>query len=142
MPMTNYQTNAYKETKVKTASPGKIIVMLYDEAIKQLSIAIDLIDEKNKQLDRVNNAILKARDIITELMVSLDLEQGGDFAIQMFSLYQWFNDRLMEGNLKKDNAPLNQVRDMMTDIRGAWAQIAGKTNVDRDGDSPGVNIAG
>jgi flagellar protein FliS len=140
--MTNYQTNAYKETKVKTASPGRIIVMLYDEAIKQLNIAIDLIDAKSRQLDKVNNAILKARDIVTELMVSLDLEQGGDFAVQMFSLYQWFNDRLMEGNLRKESHPLTQVRDMMNEIRGAWAQIAGKTGVDHAGDSPGVNIAG
>ncbi len=143
MPMTNYQTNAYKETKVKTASQGRIIVMLYDEAIKQLNIAVDLIEKKSKQLDQVNNAISKARDIVTELMVSLDMEQGGEFANQMFSLYQWFNERLMEGNLKKSSEPVLQVRDMMSEIREAWNQIAGKTSVERrDDQGGGVNIAG
>lgn len=142
MPMTNYQTNAYKETRVKTAGQGKIIVMLYDEVIKELNTAIDLIDAKSKQLDIVNNSILKARDIITELMVSLDMEQGGSFATQMFALYHWFNERLMEGNIRKERDPLVQVRDMMADIREAWNEIAGKTNVEGKNSQRGVNIAG
>lgn len=142
MPMTNYQTNAYKETKVKTASQGKIIVMLYDEAVKQLNLAIELINNGSKELDRVNNAIMKARDIITELMVSLDMDKGGQFAVQMFALYQWFNEQLMEGNLKKTNEPLIRVRDMMSEIRDAWNQIAGKTSVEGNGQQRGINIAG
>ncbi len=141
MPMTNYQTNAYKETRVKTAGQGQIIVMLYDEAIKQIDYAVQLLDEKTRQLDKVNNAIQKSRDIITELMVSLNMEQGGDFASRMFSIYQWFNGELMEGNIRKDSAPLRRVRNMMSEIRGAWGEIAGKTNVE-GGNQRGVNIDG
>ena len=140
--MSHHQTNAYKQTRVKTAGQGQIIVMLYDEAVKQIDIAIQLLNEKTRQFDRVNNAILKARDIITELMVSLDMEQGGEFASQIFSVYQWFNEQLMEGNLKKASSPLVRVRDMMIDIRSAWNQIALKTNIEGQNSKRGVNIAG
>ena len=140
--MSHYQTNAYKQTRVKTAGQGQIIVMLYDEAVKQIDIAISLLSEKTKKLDKVNNAILKARDIITELMVSLDMEQGGEFASQIFSVYQWFNEQLMEGNIKKESSHLIQVRDMMIDIREAWSKIAGKTSTENGHKERGVNIAG
>ena len=140
--MSHYQTNAYKQTRVKTAGQGQIIVMLYDEAVKQIDIAISLLSEKTKKLDKVNNAILKARDIITELMVSLDMEQGGEFASQIFSVYQWFNEQLMEGNIKKESSHLIQVRDMMIDIREAWSKIAGKTSTESGHKERGVNIAG
>ena len=49
--------SAYKETSVRTASGGKIIVMLYDEAVKQLDTAVDLIQSKTKQLDQINNFV-------------------------------------------------------------------------------------
>ena len=140
--MSNYQTEAYKQTRVKTAGQGQMIVMLYDEAIKQIDRAIQFLSENSKQLDHVNNAILKARDIITELMVSLDMEQGGEFASQIFSVYQWFNEQLMEGNIKKDSTPLIQVRDMMIEIRDAWSKIIGKTNIQNPSKVGGLNIAG
>ncbi len=139
--MPHYQANAYKQTRVKTAGQGQIIVMLYDEALKQIDIAVELLRENTRELDKVNTAILKARDIITELMVSLDMERGGQFAAQMFSVYQWFNDQLMEGNLKKKSTPLITVRDMMSEIRTAWNEISRSTAIDNSDNVHGVNIA-
>lgn len=136
--------HAYRQTSVKTASQGRIIVMLYDEAVRQIDTALELLQEKSKKLDHVNNALVKAQDIITELMVSLDLEQGGDIAHNLLRLYLFFNDRLMEGNVKKEEAPIQEVRGLMVDLRDAWKQIE---NVTIDGNRPaasggGVNIAG
>ena len=133
--------SAYKETSVRTASGGKIVVMLYDEAIKQLDSAITLLETDTKELDRVNNAILKAQDIITELMVSLDFDKGGDIALKLFGLYRFFNDQLMEANVQKDAAPLRSVRDFLNELRDAWAQILGKVPV-QSGTTTGINIAG
>ena len=133
--------SAYRETAVRTASGGKIIVMLYDEAIKQLDSAITLLETNTKELDRVNNAILKAQDIITELMVSLDFEKGGDIAPKLFGLYRFFNDQLMEANIQKDASPLRSVRLFLGELREAWAQILGKTHV-QGSIATGVNIAG
>ena len=133
--------SAYKETSVRTASGGKIVVMLYDEAIKQLDSAITLLETDTKELDRVNNAILKAQDIITEPMVSLDFDKGGDIALKLFGLYRFFNDQLMEANVQKDAAPLRSVRHFLNELRDAWAQILGKVPV-QSGTTTGINIAG
>ena len=135
--------HAYRQTSVKTASQGRIIVMLYDEAVRQIDTALGLLREQTRELDRVNNALVKAQDIITELMVSLDLEQGGEIAQNLLRLYLFFNDRLMEGNVRKEEGPIQEVRGLMTDLRDAWKQIE---NVTVDGRSTtvsgGVNIAG
>ncbi|MFW5737540.1 MAG: flagellar export chaperone FliS [Spirochaetota bacterium] len=133
--------SAYKETSVRTASGGKMILMLYDGAIRNIDAAIGHLESGTKQLDLVNNAVLKAQDIITELMASLDFDKGGDIAPKLFGLYRFFNEQLMEANLHKDAAPLKSVRSMMSELRSAWAQIASTTNVEGR-TSNGVNIAG
>ena len=136
-----HSVNAYKETRVKTAGRGRIIVMLYDEAIKQLDSAVELLEQQTKQLDRVNNAIVKAQDIIAELMVSLDFEQGGDIARNLFRLYLYFNDELMEANMKKEPDSIRSVRRLLAELREAWKQIESQAG-GPSGGSQGVNIAG
>ena len=137
----NLHAYAYKETKVKTSSQGQIIVMLYDAAVRNMDAAIQLMEREEKQLDAVNASITKTRDIVTELICSLDMETGGAFAERMFALYMWFNQQLLEANLSKDIKPVIAVRDMMRDLREAWAQIAGRTNIEGRA-MTGVNLAG
>lgn len=136
--------DAYRQTSVKTASQGRIIVMLYDEAVRQIDNALGLLRQNSRELDRVNNALVKAQDVITELMVSLDMEQGGEIAQNLLRLYLFFNDRLMEGNVKKEEGPLQEVRGMMMDLRDAWKQIESLAPAGgrRDYPTGGVNIAG
>ncbi|PKL19000.1 MAG: flagellar export chaperone FliS [Spirochaetae bacterium HGW-Spirochaetae-5] len=70
--------NQYKQTQITTANQGKLIVMLYDGAIKFLTIALDNMSPKS--YDVVNNNIIKAQDIITELLLSLNTRSmGSDF---------------------------------------------------------------
>lgn len=133
--------HAYRQTSVKTATQGRVIVMLYEEALRQIDLALDGIHSDTRQLDRINNSIIKAQSIITELMVSLDMEQGGEIAQNLFRLYLFFNDRLMEGNVKKEDAPLTEVKQLMTDLRDAWKQIENTSAGSRPTGS-GLNIAG
>ena len=133
--------SAYRETWVRTASGGKMILMLYDGAIRQIDTAIEHMESGTKQLDLINNAVLKAQDIVTELMVSLDFDKGGDIAPKLFGLYRYFNEQLMEANVRKEAEPLRAVRSMMSELRGAWAQIVNTTTV-QGRTSSGVNIAG
>lgn len=141
MQANNLQAYAYKETKVKTASQGQIIVMLYDAAVRNMDSAVELLEGGSKQLDVVNTHVGKARDIITELICALDVDNGGEFAQRMFALYMWFNQELLDANLAKDPAPIRTVRGMMADLRDAWSQIAGHTNVEGRAVT-GVNLAG
>ncbi len=132
--------NAYRQTRVKTASQGKLIVMLYDEAIRQIDTAKQLLSENSLAYDRVNEAIGKTQDIVTELTVSLDLEGGGEIAQNLFRLYRFFNEQLVAANFKKEVQPLENVRSFMVELRDAWKEIAEKgTGPQRAGS--GVNIS-
>ncbi|MDR1446284.1 MAG: flagellar export chaperone FliS [Treponema sp.] len=142
--------SAYRETRIKTASQGQLVVMLYDEALKHLDRGLELLGlnasgkKDPGKIEHVNKAILKTQDIITELMVSLDFDQGGEIAKNLFSLYTWFNKELLEANIKQDRRRLTIIRNMISDLRSAWSEIAGKNAVGTAaaGDAGGINIAG
>ena len=114
----------YKKTEINTANQGRLIVMMYDGAIKFLNIALENLP--SKKYDIVNNNIIKAQDIIAELMISLNMEQGGQVAQNLFSLYVYFKKRLIEANIKKEAEPIHEVLKHLKDLRDAWAQISTK----------------
>lgn len=142
MSVMNSQLNAYKQTKVKTASQGKLVIMLYDEAIRQLGYAAELLGAQTRQLDKIHNALVKSQDIVTELMAGLDFDKGGEIAKNLFSLYMYFNEKIKEGNMKKSQDPINEVKILMTDLRDAWAAILPQVGDMPIPTSSGVNIAG
>ncbi len=134
--------NMYRETSIKTAGQGKLIVLLYDEAIKQIDRAISVLDSGSREYDKVNSSIIRAQEIITELSASLDFEKGKDIASNLFSLYIYFNQQLMAANLDKDSKPIKPVRNMLFELRSAWKQIE-NTKENPKGASPaGLDVAG
>lgn len=116
--------STYKQVKVNTAQPGKIIVMLYDELLKQIDLATQRMGEGVGSLDMVNTAILKAHDIVTELTVSLDMEKGGEIATQLYNLYDFFGRQLIQSNVKKDPSILQSIRLLIAKLRDSWNEIA------------------
>ena len=132
----SYKTalSTYKETRVKTASQGQLIIMMYDGAVKQLDWALELmhLNENGKKdpgrMEKIGKAVVKTQEIICELMASLDFEEGGDIATNLFSLYTWFNRELMEANIKQDTPRIEGVRNSLDGLRSAWREIAA-TNV-------------
>jgi len=144
----NQALSAYRETRVRTASQGTLIIMLYDEAIKQLGGSISLLDDnfakETSRIEKVSNGILKSQEIITELMASLDMEAGGEISKNLFALYTYFNERLVEGNMKKSAEPLAFVKDMMEQLREAWVEVINNTAVPAplQNAPAGINIAG
>lgn len=133
---------AYRQTRVKTASQGQLIVMLYDEGLKQLKTAENELLSGQPKLDLVHNAIVKTQDIITELMVSLDFEKGGDIARNLFHLYMYFNQKLVDANLSKNISNLREVHDLMADLRESWAAIESTVPRQDHHVTVGVNLAG
>ena len=145
-------TNAistYRETRVKTASQGQLVIMLYDEAVRRLDRALELLAEntggrKNPgNIEKISKSILKAQEIITELSVSLDFELGGDIAKNLFALYTWFNKELLESNISQDIHRITVVRNLLSELRSAWTEIVAKSSAEMAGKAvAGVNIAG
>jgi len=135
--------NAYKEIQIKTANQIRLIVMLYDGAIRHANLAIDAFREGHRGYDVINKHIIAAQDILSELMASLDFEKGGMLARNLFSLYSFMNRRLLEGNLSKDPAPLAEVKKMLGDLREAWDEISTRKGLEENiSPTTGVNIAG
>ena len=133
---------AYRETQIKTANQIKLIVMLYDGAIRHLNLALDDLEGGHELYDRVNNHIVAAQDIVSELMASLDFERGGEIARGLFSIYSYANRRLLDGNVRKDRAPLEEVKRLLAELRDAWAGISARKGLaDHAVPSGGVNIA-
>ena len=142
MGLTANPVNAYKQTRVRTASRGRIIVMLYDEAIRQLAIAVRELENGKRGYDKVNAAVSKAQQIVTELMVALDFEKGGAFAQSMMNLYTFFNRQLSEANLHKKPEPIEKTRAFLAELRDAWDEAEKKASYDPGSGDSGVNIAG
>jgi len=135
--------NAYKEIQIKTANQIRLIVMLYDGAIRHVNLAIDAFQDGHRRYDEINNHIIAAQDILSELMASLDFDRGGVLAKNLFSLYSFMNRRLLEGNLKKDPAPLTEVKKHLGELREAWDEISTRKGLEENATpATGVNIAG
>ena len=136
---------AYKETSVKTASPGSLILMLYTEGIKEINLAISKMRVPKipaKDIEAINNHIIKAQEIITELMAALDMDIGGEIAANLLSIYSYFNQQLLTANLKKDYKPLLDVSSMMQELYDVWKQIIESQPVPQRSEvSIGVNTA-
>ncbi|MDR1948960.1 MAG: flagellar export chaperone FliS, partial [Spirochaetaceae bacterium] len=95
------------------------------------------------KIEEIGKAIVKTQEIVTELMVSLDFEQGGEIAKNLFALYTWFNQELLEANIAQDFRRITVVRNMLNELRSAWTAIAAKAAAGGMGrPAEGVNIAG
>ena len=135
--------DSYKETQIKTATPGKLIVMLYEGAIKFINLAQEGMNKKHTGYEKVSNYIIKTQDIVTELMVSLDFEKGGQIAKNLFGLYLYMNRRLIEANIQKDSNILGEVKELLSELRSAWLTATQKTQVENTQAKTGtINIAG
>ncbi|HQO03844.1 MAG TPA: flagellar export chaperone FliS [Spirochaetota bacterium] len=127
----------YKQTEINTANQGKLIVMLYDGAIKFLNIALENMNPK--AYDVVNTNIIKAQDIITELMISINLKDGGEISQNLFNLYMYFKKRLLEANIQKEPEIIQEVLKLLKELRAAWEKISAseartdKMNMDTKG---------
>ena len=129
----NDAVTTYKETRIVTASQGQLILMLYGEAVRQMDQALLLLEKNDTgkkdpgRIEKIGRSVVKTQEIITELMVSLDFEEGGEIAKNLFSLYSWFNHELMEANISHDTRRISNVRNHLDDLRNAWQEIVATT---------------
>jgi len=131
----------YKKAAVETVAPGKLLLMLYDGAIKKLEKAKKAVDAKD--MSCAHEEIIKVQDIMVELMSTLDMRY--DIAGHLYSLYDYLHRRLVEANVKKDIDILNEVQGFMEELQGAWQQAAKKCNSTVAGKAAGagnLNVTG
>jgi flagellar protein FliS len=122
--------NSYRKIATQTAPPGQLVLMLYDGAIRFLERGIagfDCEDPAEANMT-VHNNFQRATDIIRELNLSLNIEQGGEFAVTLRRLYDYFDRRIWESNVKKTPEGVEEVIRHMTVLRDAWAAMLSGQN--------------
>ncbi|MGD8892243.1 MAG: flagellar export chaperone FliS [Desulfobacterales bacterium] len=117
---------SYRKTDITTSDPVKLVIMCYEGAIDSLKLAKEKIKEKD--YEKKAKAIIKAQDIIEELICSLDFEKGGEIANNLESLYNYMLRRILQGDHNKDVGPIDEVIGMFTDLLSAWQEVASKPN--------------
>lgn len=121
---TNNGYQKYKKIDVSTASQNRLVIMLYDGAIKFLENACNAIDKKHGTEEAHNN-IMKAQEIIYELLSSLNYD-AKEIAERLASIYTYMNQRLTEANISKTKPPILEVIKYLKELKGAWEGVEQK----------------
>ena len=120
MPQGN-QYGAYERTYVETADQRQLILMLYDGAIRFMRKATVRIDEND--IEAAHNYLVRSRDILGELLATLKPEKAGEVGRNLQRLYVYVFNRLVEANLTKDRAIVDEVLGLMITLREGWAAV-------------------
>jgi len=114
------QAEQYKRTQIETATPEEILIMLYEGAIRFLLVSKKALAEQN--LEKANTNLIKAQHIVREFMDSLDMEIGGEMAMNLYRLYEYLHYRLVQANIKKDVALIDEVLDHLRSLKATWEE--------------------
>ena len=116
---------SYRQVTTSTASPGQIILMLYEGALLSLERSLPgftYADPAEANMT-IHNNLQHAQEIIHELNCALNMELGGEFAMTLRRLYEYFDRRLRESNNQKEPTGVHEVIRHLTVLRDAWAMM-------------------
>ena len=109
---------AYQSNAVTTASPGELTLMLYNGCLRFIKAARMAME--NKEIEKKNENLIKAQNIISELRVTLNMEL--EVSKNMMAMYDYILRRLIEANMKNDTAILDEAEELVTGFRDTWKQ--------------------
>ena len=114
----NNPYQSYQQNSVNTASPGELTLMLYNGCLKFTALGKKA--SENGDIEGRNTNLVKAQNIIHELMVTLNM----DIAVseQLMTMYDYLHRRLIEANMKNDAAILDEVSSFLTEFRDTWKE--------------------
>jgi flagellar protein FliS len=119
--MTQAAHDTYLRIQTETASPGQLIIMLYDALLRSLARAEEAIDRGD--IEVAHRSLLRSQDVILELIASLDLDAEGEAGVmarQMAPLYEYIYRRTLDASLRKDVAPVQEAVRLVLPLRAAW----------------------
>lgn len=116
------RSSVYKEISINTSSPTKLVVLLYQGAVKFLREAAD--DIKRQDYVHKRQSVDRAVAIVNYLQVTLDTEKGQEIAHELNRLYTYMTTKIYEGSTKLDCAPIEEVIKLLETLLSGWEQIA------------------
>lgn len=114
----NKAVQAYRNHSATTATPAELTLMLYSGAIKFIRQARMAI--QNKNFEQANASLIRAQDIIQELIITLNMDV--EISQQFLVMYEYMHHRLVEANIKKDVSILDEQEDLFVQFRDTWKQ--------------------
>ena len=117
----NRASNVYHKTAIETADPLQLIILCYDAAINDLGIAKE--HHERNEMDEAYRKIRHAQDIITELLIGLDYERGGDIARNLNRLYNFVLRQLIGINSRRDPAVYGHLVKILSDLKEGWEEM-------------------
>ncbi|MFM9279943.1 flagellar export chaperone FliS [Paenibacillus jiagnxiensis] len=118
--MINSPYQKYQQTQAQTASKPKLLIMLYDGAIRFVQAGIEGIEQKNYEL--VNRNLVKAQAIVHELISSLNFDYP--IAQNLVAIYEYMLRLLIEANVQKKAEPALEVLEHLKELREAWVEAS------------------
>lgn len=119
--MTNPMRARYLADSITTASPARLLVMLYDRLVLDITQGADAI--RGGDRSGASEKLIHAQDIISELLATLDLT-AWDGAANVAALYRWMLSELVQANIKQDAARADACRELASELRDAWREAA------------------
>ena len=120
--MDTQSSTRYYETSISTASPSRLVVMLYDGAIRFLQQSVQ--DIQKKDLEGKRKSVDRALAIMQQLRGSLNKEEGAHIAKDLERLYDYIMTRISEGSRKLDTRPLDEAVRLLRTLSQAWERVA------------------
>ena len=117
----------YRRQQVLNAPPEQLTLMLYNGCLKFIDEGITAIEEK--KYEDANTFLQKAQRIISEFRLTLNMDY--EISHQLLPLYNYVYDRLVEGNMKSDTSKLVEAKEIITELRDAWAEAMKKARIER-----------
>jgi flagellar secretion chaperone FliS len=117
---TNNAYNAYKNNSVNYASREQLLLMLLDGAVKFTKIGRQAIVDKD--IKKAHENLVKTQNIFYELMATLDVAKGGEWAQSLMNIYEFIVRRLTDANIKKNVDIMNEVIPLIEDVRDTWSE--------------------
>ncbi len=117
--------NEYTQNAILTATPEKLVEMLYDRAIMLIKDAIENI--KNSELR--NSSLVRAQDIVLYLNAILNMEKGGEISKNLRSLYDFIYRQLVDGNVNADVKKLEDAKDLLNELLATWKEVEKRAKV-------------
>lgn len=131
----------YKKTSVETLSQGRLLLMLCEGLVSNLEKARQDIEER--EMEKCHQNLLKAQGIVVEFMTSLNMEY--EISRNLLSIYEYLHNRLIEANISKEAAVIDEVLDFSRDLRDTWQQavrMAGSMSAQNYRPAAALNITG
>jgi flagellar protein FliS len=123
------QAARYREMEVMSATPGQLVVLLYDHLLVSLRRARMAIEAG--EIERRLELLDRSRAVVGELLSTLDFEQGGDLANRLRSLYAFLYCELLDQSTRPDTARLDRLTRIVDELRDAWATVAAQSVAER-----------